>query len=82
MSSCSTQVLICSLESNKLHFCSDRDTNIITYNWVRGKKVPMANFNVQRTCPDWGVMDRWAAQRQVPELPTKPPNAVQLPYIP
>ncbi|RAK97882.1 oxidase ustYa family protein, partial [Aspergillus ibericus CBS 121593] len=60
----------------------DRDTGLITYNWVRGKKVPTANFNVQRMCPEWGVMDRWAVQRQVSELPTKPSNAVQLSFIP
>jgi hypothetical protein len=61
---------------------SDRDTSIITYNWVNGKKAPTVNFNVQRTCPDWGAMNRWAAQHEVVAPPTKPAQAVQLPFIP
>lgn len=61
---------------------SDRDTTLITYNWVRGKRGPAANFNVARNCPDWGSMEEWALQHQVVDVPRKPADAVQLPEIP
>ncbi|KAH8888126.1 hypothetical protein GQ53DRAFT_826683 [Thozetella sp. PMI_491] len=60
----------------------DRDTTILTYNWVRGKRDPTANFNAARMCLDWGSLDDWALRREIRGLPTKPPNAHELPAIP
>jgi hypothetical protein len=61
---------------------SDRDTTLITYNWVRGKRAPTANFNVARRCADWGSMEEWALQHEVKDVPTKPADALELPRIP
>ncbi|KAL2277826.1 hypothetical protein FJTKL_15117 [Diaporthe vaccinii] len=60
----------------------DRDTSLITYNWVKGKKGPSANFNVQRVCPRWEHLDEWAAKYEVTSIPAKPEHAVQLDSIP
>ncbi|GAB0146326.1 hypothetical protein EsHS_00006733 [Epichloe bromicola] len=62
----------------------DRDTTLITYNWVRGKKGPTANFNVERECPDaaWTELSGWLQQHQITRVPTKPANVTELPAIP
>ncbi|KAJ6437214.1 hypothetical protein O9K51_10185 [Purpureocillium lavendulum] len=61
---------------------SDRDTTLITYNWVKHKKGPTANFNVARACPAWDAMGRWGQRHEVTEVPVKGPNAVELSAIP
>lgn len=64
---------------------SDRDTTLITYNWVRGKKGPTANFNVERECPDdaaWTELSGWLQQHQITRVPAKPANVTELPAIP
>ncbi|RFU73230.1 hypothetical protein TARUN_9016 [Trichoderma arundinaceum] len=60
----------------------DRDTGLVSYDWVKGKKEPTANFNVARMCPDWGPVERWAHDHQVTEFPKKPYGVTQLSRIP
>lgn len=60
----------------------DRDTTLVTYNWVKRKRGPVANFNVARQCAAWNDMDRWAQDHEVEVMPAKPEDAVQLNRIP
>ncbi|KXX81068.1 hypothetical protein MMYC01_202789 [Madurella mycetomatis] len=60
----------------------DRDTTLVTYNWVKGKRAPVANFNVARQCALWDDMDQWAKDHEVAVMPEKPKDAVQLDRIP
>ncbi|KAI0514743.1 hypothetical protein F5B22DRAFT_610555 [Xylaria bambusicola] len=61
----------------------DRDTTLVSYNWVRGKGTPMANFNVERMCPEWSEMDLWLEEHGIGnKMPPKPSNVVELDQIP
>ncbi|KAK4455393.1 hypothetical protein QBC34DRAFT_445047 [Podospora aff. communis PSN243] len=60
----------------------DRDTTLVTYNWVKRKRDPVANFNVVRRCAVWDEMERWGAEHEVQAMPEKPEDAVQLDRIP
>lgn len=61
---------------------SDRDTTILTYNWVEGRTKPVLNFNAARICPNWGPLDDFAQRRRTERMPTKPKDAVGLARIP
>lgn len=51
-------------ESLRQKIMCQPNMGIITYNWIKGKKIPMANFNVQHKCRDFeGILD-WALEEQ------------------
>ncbi|KAK4079917.1 hypothetical protein Trihar35433_1022 [Trichoderma harzianum] len=60
----------------------DRDTGLVLYDWVKGRKAPTANFNVARMCYDWEPVEKWAQSHEVNDFPKKPKNVVQLSRIP
>jgi hypothetical protein len=60
----------------------DRDTTLVTYNWVKGKRGPVANFNVARRCRAWEEMERWAEEHRVEVMPEKSRGVVELERIP
>ncbi|KAL6690463.1 hypothetical protein J3F84DRAFT_389412 [Trichoderma pleuroticola] len=60
----------------------DRDTGLVLYDWVKGRKAPTANFNVARMCYDWEPVKKWAQSHEVNDFPKKPKNVVQLSRIP
>ncbi|KAI1119424.1 hypothetical protein F5Y14DRAFT_437950 [Nemania sp. NC0429] len=60
----------------------DRDTTILTYNWVKGRAKPVLNFNAARICPSWDPMDKFAERQRAKRMPKKPKDAVELARIP
>ncbi|KAJ4860478.1 hypothetical protein T069G_05466 [Trichoderma breve] len=60
----------------------DRDTGLVLYDWVKGRKAPTANFNVARMCYNWEPVEKWAQNHEVVDFPKKPKNVVQLSRIP
>ncbi|KAI8627965.1 hypothetical protein F5Y19DRAFT_486541 [Xylariaceae sp. FL1651] len=60
----------------------DRDTTVMTYNWVRGRKSAVLNFNSARMCPKWEISEKTAARTKLDGLPSKPRDATELTEIP
>ncbi|KAI0468030.1 hypothetical protein F4859DRAFT_517568 [Xylaria cf. heliscus] len=60
----------------------DRDTTILTYNWVEGRSKPVINFNAARICPDWDLMDKFTQRHKVESMPRKSDGAVELARVP
>ncbi|KAI1168244.1 hypothetical protein F5B18DRAFT_272100 [Nemania serpens] len=60
----------------------DRDTTVMTYNWVRGRKNAVLNFNSARMCPRWEILEKTAARTKLDGLPSKPRDATELTEIP
>lgn len=61
---------------------SDADMSLVTYNWVRGKSGPAANFNVKHQCNSWTDLYNWSEQHKVEGFPKKPKGVAQLERIP
>ena len=62
--------------------CSDSDSSVVTYNWVKHKKGPVANFNVEHQCRNWEALETWSGQHQLSGPLKKPPGATELDRIP
>ncbi|KAI1296026.1 hypothetical protein F5Y03DRAFT_371137 [Xylaria venustula] len=60
----------------------DRDTTILTYNWVEGMSKPVINFNAARICPSWDLMDKFAQRHKVESMPKKSDGVVELAGVP
>lgn len=43
----------------------DADTNIITYNWIKGHFAPHPNFNVQHKCRNFGAVLQYALDHRI-----------------
>ncbi|CAD6444125.1 b3ea2ab6-fd5a-4167-aa01-3fb3ef4322d7 [Sclerotinia trifoliorum] len=41
----------------------DADAGIVTYNWVKGKDSPVANYNVMHQCRKYDVLMEWSERR-------------------
>lgn len=41
------------------------DMSLVTYNWVRGREAPFANFNGVHQCRNWEGLKEWMEERDV-----------------
>ncbi|TGO30050.1 hypothetical protein BPAE_0008g00420 [Botrytis paeoniae] len=61
------------------------DLSILTYNWVKGERMPKPNFKTVHTCQNWDHVVGWARENSVEHLMQyirRPKEGLELIHVP